>query len=258
MSTPWHRQPPAADTDIDTAVELTEVTKRYPARELPALDRVSLTIRAGDFAVLMGPSGSGKSTLLNLIGALDRPTEGEIRVHDRNLSTGRERELTRIRRDVCGFVFQQFHLIPSLTALENVITPLVPVRRPGDRVRRAREALDAVGLADKPSQLPGQLSGGEQQRVAIARALVMQPRLLLADEPTGNLDVHTGETILGLLDQLQRERGMTLVLATHDPEVALRAHRVFGLVDGRLAADITITSQTDTHTLYDALGYHAR
>ncbi len=241
------------------AIELAQVIKRYPARELPALDGVTLTIAQGEFVALMGPSGSGKSTLLNLMGALDTATSGNLRIHGRELASTSERDLTKIRRDVCGFVFQQFHLIPSLTALENVLTPMVPLRRwhlrHGNRVAAAAGALDAVGLSGKGSQLPGQLSGGEQQRVAIARALVMNPRLLLADEPTGNLDVTTSGQVLDLLDRLHREHGMTLVVATHDPEVALRSERVVGLTDGQLSADLAVKDHS-RQDLFDALGYH--
>ena len=249
----------ASQTDPNRhVVRLEQVVKRYPSRNLPALDDVSLSIAPGDVVALMGPSGSGKSTLLNLIGALDTPTSGHLSIDGRDLGTATDRELTRIRRDVCGFVFQQFHLIPSLTALENVLTPMVPNRR-GTRARRvsaATEAMEAVGLVGKASQLPGQLSGGEQQRVAIARALVMQPRLLLADEPTGNLDLNTSGQILDLLDTLHRERGMTLVIATHDTEVALRAGRVLGLLDGRLALDLAVEPGHTSSDLNDALGYH--
>lgn len=251
-------EPPVPDS---TAVELVDVVKRYPARELPALDGVTLSVRPGEFVALMGPSGSGKSTLLNLMGALDITTSGSLRIHGRDLASNSDRELTRIRRDVCGFIFQQFHLIPSLTALENVLTPMVPLRRGhgrhGNRVGAATDALASVGLADKASQLPGQLSGGEQQRVAIARALVMHPKLLLADEPTGNLDVRTSGQLLDLLDQLHRERAMTLVVATHDPEVALRAERVVGLTDGQVTADLGVAGHT-REELFDALGYHVR
>jgi len=243
----------------EPAVELVNVGKRYPARELPALDGVSLVVQPGEFLALMGPSGSGKSTLLNLMGALDTSSAGELRVSGRSLATASERDLTRIRRDVCGFIFQQFHLIPSLTALENVLTPMVPLRRTHlrhrNRVAAAKDALNAVGLAEMASQLPGQLSGGEQQRVGIARALVMQPRLLLADEPTGNLDVTTSGQILDLLDQLHRDHGLTLIVATHDPEVALRAERVVGLTDGRLTADLAVQGHS-RQELFDALGYH--
>ena len=242
------------------AVVLRDVVKRYPARELPALDGVSLEVPPGQFLALMGPSGSGKSTLLNLVGALDTASEGELHIYGRALAGASDKELTRIRRDVCGFVFQQFHLIPSLTALENVLTPMVPLRRRlgRDRVASATEALAAVGLPDQASSLPGQLSGGEQQRVAIARALVMQPRLLLADEPTGNLDVRTSGQILTLLDDLHRSRGLTVVVATHDPEVALRAERVVGLVDGHVRTDLAVGEHHSREDLYDALGYHAR
>lgn len=246
--------------DAVAAVELVDVVKTYPARQLPALDGVTVTVKSGEFIALMGPSGSGKSTMLNLMGALDTATSGHLTIMGHPLQRANDRTLTGIRRDVCGFVFQQFHLIPSLTALENVLTPMVPTRRAfgrhSQRVAAANEALGSVGLVGKGSQLPGQLSGGEQQRVAIARALVMRPHLLLADEPTGNLDVSTGGQILDLLSRLHAEHGLSLIVATHDPEVALRSSRVLGLVDGRLKVDLEVNDALEPNDLHDALGYH--
>ena len=223
-----------------TTVEIRHAVKRYPTRPLPALDDVTLEIAAGEFVALMGPSGSGKSTLLNLIGALDVATEGEVLVGRESLSGLTDAELTVYRRRSVGFVFQTFHLIPALTALENVMTPMVAERAFRHRTTKAKAALESVGLAGKEMQLPGEMSGGEQQRVAIARALVMEPALLLADEPTGNLDARTGDEIVRLLTSVSSARGMTVLLATHDAQVALAADRVVGLADGRVVVDVPV------------------
>lgn len=233
----------------DNTVEVVNLVKRYPTRPLPALSGVTLSVAGGEFVALMGPSGSGKSTLLNLVGALDSPTEGEIFVGGSPLGGLDDAELTAYRRRSLGFVFQTFHLIPALTALENVMTPMVAERGLRHRTARAREALEAVSLAGKESQLPGEMSGGEQQRVAIARALVMQPALLLADEPTGNLDARTGEDVVRLLTEVSAARGVTVLLATHDPRVALAAERVIALEDGRVLMDIPVRPDETPETL---------
>jgi putative ABC transport system ATP-binding protein len=184
---------------------------------------------------LVGPSGSGKSTVLNLIGGLDRPTDGEVWVNGTELTGSDEQVLTRHRRRQVGFVFQSFNLLPRLTAEENVALPLMFSRVPEqERTGRARALLERVGLESRLAHRPTQLSGGEQQRVAIARALVGRPVLLLADEPTGNLDSSTGAEIMGLLKELNQEEGLTLVVVTHDAEVAAFADRVIGLRDGRV------------------------
>src|SRR5215510_338511 len=209
---------------------------RSGAGVVTILDGVSLDVRPGEFVAITGPSGSGKSTLLGLIAGLDRPTAGCIRVNDVDLIGLDEDDLARFRRDAIGYVFQSFHLIPTLTALENVA---VPLELGGDALalERARALLDEVGLGERGHHYPVQLSGGEQQRVAVARAVARRPTLLLADEPTGNLDSATGKHIIDLLVALNRNLGSTLVLVTHDPALAALADRVITLRDGRVAAD---------------------
>jgi len=199
------------------------------------LDGVSLDVTARETVAVTGPSGSGKSTLLGLIAGLDRPTAGSIVLDGVEITNLDENRLARLRRDRVGFVFQSYHLIPTLTALENVAMPLELAGRPR-RLERARELLDAVGLVDRADHYPSQLSGGEQQRVAIARALALRPPLVLADEPTGNLDSATGAQIIELLLSLNREHGSTLVLVTHDEALAGRGQRVVALRDGRVVA----------------------
>jgi putative ABC transport system ATP-binding protein len=203
--------------------------------QIQALRGVSLEVAAGEFVALIGPSGSGKSTFLNLVGGLDRPTDGELWVDGVELSASKEKALTEHRRRRVGFVFQSFHLLPRLTALENVAVPLmfsgVPERV---RLERARALLAQVGLSHRLEHTPTQLSGGEQQRVAIARALVGRPAIILADEPTGNVDSSTGAEIMALLQHLNREQGVTLLLVTHDAEAAAFAGRVVHLRDGQI------------------------
>jgi putative ABC transport system ATP-binding protein len=203
--------------------------------EVQALRGIDLEVGRGQFVALVGPSGSGKSTFLNLVGGLDRPTEGELWVNGVELSASKEKALTEHRRRRVGFVFQSFNLLPRLSALENVALPLmfVGVTQRG-RIDRARELLSQVGLADRLDHRPTQLSGGEQQRVAIARALVNRPAIILADEPTGNLDTATGAEIMALLRRLNREQGVTLLLVTHDVEAASFADRVIRLRDGQI------------------------
>jgi len=222
------------------AVRLDDVSKRYrPAtgQAVTALDRVSLAVESGSVVALMGPSGSGKSTLLHLVGAMDTADEGTIRVGDRELTELSRREQTAYRRTI-GFVFQRFHLLPALTVVDNVAAPLLPRRGAAEVVPRARELLHAVGLDGKGDTLPSRLSGGEQQRVAIARALLSDPGLVLADEPTGNLDSATGSAIVGLLLRLREERGMTILVATHDRSVADRCDRVVTIEDGRVTGTV--------------------
>ena len=219
--------------------ELTGVSKHFGegGALVTALDGVDLAVDAGEFLAVAGPSGSGKSTLLLLLGALDRPSAGRLRFDGRDLGELPDRELALLRLEAFGFVFQQFNLVPTLTAQENVEAALAPLGRPGEERRaRAQGLLDRVGLAARRDHLPTQLSGGEQQRVAIARALANEPRVLLADEPTGNLDSATGEEVLALLRELSGERGQTLVLVTHDRGIAERADRVVEMQDGRVAA----------------------
>jgi putative ABC transport system ATP-binding protein len=200
-----------------------------------ALVDVDEEIAAGEHVAIMGPSGSGKSTLLNILGLLDRPSSGSYRLGGREVSNLDELELTQVRRHQIGFVFQFFHLVARLTALENVELPMVFAGVPREeRRKKARDLLEAVGLGARADHRPDQLSGGERQRVAMARATVMGPALLLADEPTGNLDTASGQQVLDLLDEMN-EKGLTLVVVTHDPDVARRADRILILSDGRIA-----------------------
>jgi putative ABC transport system ATP-binding protein len=217
---------------------LTAVTKDYRKGHdtVAALRGVDLTIADGEWLAIQGPTGHGKTTLLQLLGGLDRPTTGTVDLAGQNLATLRETRLVRLRARDIGFVFQTFNLIPTLSAAENVETALVPLGT-GTAARRAQasRALASVGLADRARHLPSELSGGQQQRVAIARALVKEPKVLLADEPTGNLDEDTRDEIIGLLEQQWRDRGLTLVLVTHDTTIASRAQRVAVMHDGGLA-----------------------
>jgi len=221
-------------------IEIGELSMSYPLESgsLDVLSRVSLRIAAGETAAIVGPSGSGKTTLLILLAGLELPTDGSIRIDGRDITRLDADRLADLRRDRLGIVFQSFHLVPSLTALGNVSLPLeiAGVERARDR---ARTLLERVGLGDRQHHYPAQLSGGEQQRVAIARALVHAPRVLLADEPTGNLDVNTGARIIDILFELNAESGSTMVLVTHDAEIARRCQRVFHLDAGRLVEDET-------------------
>ena len=218
----------------ETIVETRELTKVYgDGAEVRALDGVSLRIGQGEFVAVMGPSGSGKSTLLHLIGALDRPSSGQVIVAGQDLA--KVKNLDRFRSQTVGFVFQLHNLIPTLTALENVEIPLYEQRISGrDRRARAKELLELVGLGDRLSHYPNQLSGGEQQRCAIARAFATQPKLLFADEPTGNLEQQTGKRIIDLLFDLNHELGTTLIMATHDEQLAELCDRRLHLDGGRL------------------------
>ncbi len=219
-------------------IETENLSKEYRtgARRLTVLDGVDLRIGSGELVSVVGPSGSGKSTLLALLAGLDDPTSGRVRIDGTDLADLDEDGRARLRRDRIGFVFQSFQLIPSLTALENVRVPLDLAGR-RDGADRARQLLGRVGLADRLDHLPVQLSGGEQQRVALARAFVHDPDILFADEPTGNLDRAAGTAILGLLQELNREHGATVVLVTHDVELAAAAPRTIRLRDGRLLPD---------------------
>ncbi len=205
--------------------------------ETHALTDINLTLEAGDFISIIGPSGSGKSTLLSLIGTLDRPTNGTLSYGDQSIHHLKSRELSDFRFENVGFIFQQFHLIPTLTALENVMAPLFGRKVTYDKKERALSLLEKVGLADKAGSLPSQLSGGQQQRVAVARALVHEPKWLLADEPTGNLDTETGEIIFNLLRSLNEEKGCGVLFVTHDPALAERANRKIEMRDGLIIED---------------------
>jgi len=234
MSGPAGRAP----APLLTAEEVTRVYTLGRDNQVHALRGVSFAVDRGEHVAIVGSSGSGKSTLLNLLGALDRPTSGHVRYDGRDVRDMDDAELAQLRNGSIGFVFQSFQLLPRITALDNVILPLV--YRPGsprERRERARTALEQVGLDDRVTHRPGELSGGQQQRVAIARALVTEPALLLADEPTGNLDTRTGEEIMVLLEQLHRERATALVVITHDEEVAARAKRRIELRDGLIVTE---------------------
>lgn len=216
-----------------------DVHRVYPraGTELKALAGVTLEIERGSFVAIMGRSGSGKSTLLNLLGCLDQPTQGRVLLDDVDTATLDDQQASRLRNRFIGFLFQSFNLIPQMTVLENVETALLYSDRPEQEWRaRATALLERLEIDERKTHRPSELSGGEAQRAALARALVNEPELLLADEPTGNLDVHTGEAVLRLLDELVAE-GRTLVLVTHDPSVAERAHRVVELSDGKLVED---------------------
>lgn len=219
---------------MNVLVELRKVVKDYPMGQtfFRALRGVDLVVREGEFLAITGPSGSGKSTLLHLIGALHRPTQGQVLFEGLDLSSLSPDERALLRNSKIGFVFQQFHLLPRITAWENVALPMLYARvRPAERKERAMAALARVGLLEFAHHRPNQLSGGEQQRVAIARALVNNPKLLLADEPTGNLDTQTGREIVELFRSLNEE-GRTVVIVTHEPEVAAAAERIVAMRDG--------------------------
>jgi putative ABC transport system ATP-binding protein len=227
---------------LSAAVSLQAVSKHYglgKSQQVPAADDVSLTIEEGAFVALTGASGSGKSTLLHLIGAIDRPDSGIITSHGTEVTALRGGALAAYRRSV-GFIFQRYNLLPALTALDNVIAPVLPYRTSWDKRDRGRELLAAVGLAGREQSLPARMSGGEQQRVAIARALINAPALLLADEATGNLDSQNAADILNLIATLREERRMTVIIATHDPQIAARCDRLIRLRDGAVIDDLDL------------------
>jgi putative ABC transport system ATP-binding protein len=221
----------------EVIVETRNLTKIYRmgTHKIRAVDDVNLKVREGDFLAIMGPSGSGKTTLLNLIGCIDRPSSGAVMIEGRDTSKLRERELNELRLKKIGFVFQMFNLLPTLTALENVEFPLELAGLPRkERLRKAREMLSVVGLSERLGHRPHELSVGERQRVGIARALVNDPLIVLADEPTGNLDSKTAEEIVELFRKINREHNKTVILVTHDSEVAKGANKVLFIKDGRI------------------------
>jgi ABC-type lipoprotein export system ATPase subunit len=244
MDTPIDTETPRIAQPVQTAeplLELRGIRKVYGEGQaaVEALRGIDLAIQSGDFVAVMGASGSGKSTCMNLLGCLDAPTSGEYLLRGIDVGKLDRRQRSLVRRNYIGFVFQGFNLLPRTTALENVELPLVYKHvRAADRRQRAREALASVGLAGRERHTPAELSGGQQQRVAIARALVTDPALLLADEPTGNLDSATSEEIMRLLVDLNRERGVTIVMVTHEPDIAAWAHRRIVFRDGRIVDEL--------------------
>ena len=222
-------------------IEIRDITKTYRMGgdiEVHALQGVSLQVDAGELLSIMGPSGSGKSTLMNVLGCLDQPTSGDYYLDGVDVKKLNDNALAEIRNRKIGFVFQTFNLLPRTTALQNVELPLVYRGISGrERRRQVTEALEMVGLGDRIHHRPNELSGGEQQRVAIARALTTQPDIILADEPTGNLDSHSGAEIVAIFQRLNREMGITVVFVTHDPDIAAHTRRIVQLLDGRIVAD---------------------
>ena len=226
--------------DNDVLIDMTDICKVYRMGtvEVPALCGVSLQIRRGELMAVMGPSGSGKSTLMNIIGCLDQPTSGHYALEGVDVSRLGDDQLANIRNKKIGFVFQNFNLLRRTSALQNVELPLTYAGVSGaERRRRAVAALEAVGLGHRLDHRPSELSGGEQQRVAIARALVNEPSIILADEPTGNLDTKSGREIVGIFQRLNRDRGITVVFVTHDPEIARHTRRIVRLLDGKVVGD---------------------
>jgi len=235
-------------------VEIRRLAKRYATgdKTVAALDGVDLAAEPGSLLAVMGPSGSGKSTLLHLLGAMDAADEGEITVGERTVTSLSRSEQVQYRRQI-GFVFQRFHLLPALTAIDNVLAPVLPYKAEFDKDERGRELLAAVGLAGREDALPSELSGGEQQRVAIARALVNDPVLLLADEPTGNLDSQTSAEIIGLLLELRQRHGMTVLIGTHDAVVASRCDRIVRLLDGKVQDQVEVPHGIEPEALLDRI-----
>lgn len=225
-----------ASQSTGTLVSLSDVVKTYSDGDVHALRGVSLDIACGEFVSIVGPSGCGKSTLLNMVGALDRPTSGTVSFAGKQL--GSAKELDRLRCQQIGFVFQSFYLLPNLTAVENVQLPMFEGKLPlAERIVRAKELLDQVGLAERLNHLPNQLSIGQRQRVAIARALANAPQMILADEPTGSLDSQNGQEVMDLLAGLNASSDVTLIVVTHDPNVAARASRCIEMLDGSIQSD---------------------
>jgi putative ABC transport system ATP-binding protein len=238
-------------------LEANDVSKQYQMGEVTvdALDGVDFVVEKGEFVAVMGPSGSGKSTLLHLLGGLDKTTDGEVTLGGRKLSVMSDKEVTLARRRNVGFVFQFYNLLPTLTAEENIALPLlIDGKKIREYQRRLDELLELVGLTDRRKHKPDQLSGGEQQRVAIARAFVNDPDIVLADEPTGNLDSRAGEEIMKLLRRSCDELGQTIVVVTHDPKAASFADRIVFLKDGQIASEIKLEKGGDTAPILERLG----
>ncbi len=220
-------------------ISLINIVKRYMMgeEEIMALAGVDLSIQRNEYVALIGPSGSGKSTLMNLLGCLDTPSEGKYILNGRDTSTMNDNELAKVRNQEIGFIFQSFHLLPRMSVLQNVMQPLVYRGIPaGERAKLAAQALNKVGLGDRMAHRPNQLSGGQRQRVAIARALVGNPSILLADEPTGNLDSKTSAEIMALFDELHQQ-GQTVIVVTHEPDIAAHCHRTLRVSDGKIVQD---------------------
>ena len=233
--------------ELTPVAELITVSKVYGSGDLTvrALDRLDLTVQRGDYLAVMGASGSGKSTAMNILGCLDRPTSGSYRLNGQSVEQLDDDALADVRNRSLGFVFQQFHLLPQATAMDNVMLPMIYAGVPAEERReRAREALERVGLSQRLENRPNQLSGGQQQRVAIARAIINRPALLLADEPTGALDSHTTAEVLDLFDDLHRQ-GITLVMVTHEDDVAARARQVARFQDGRLLSSTPALNRSE-------------
>jgi putative ABC transport system ATP-binding protein len=241
MPTPTSRPTAAADAaegdpDRGILIEAHDVTRHFDDGRVQALRGVTFAIREGEFVAIIGPSGSGKTTLLQILGALDAPTSGGLAFRGQPVQA--IRDLSRFRAHTIGFIFQSFHLLPTLSALENVQIPMFEMPwRSQERRRRASELLQAVGLGARLDHLPTQLSGGERQRVAVARSLANEPRLLLADEPTGNLDSTSAQSVVELLGAIHQQHGMSLIVVTHNPDVAACAGRTLRMLDGRIVAD---------------------
>lgn len=227
----------AAGDQRESIVVTQKLTKIYGkgATKVAALNEVDIRVKRGEFVAVQGPSGSGKTTLLNMIGALDRPTKGRVIIDGVETTRMAESQLYQIRREKVGFIFQTYYLVPTLNALQNVLTPVLPIGGNKKYEKRAMRLLELVGLKDRIRHKPGELSGGEQQRVAIARALILNPSVILADEPTGNLDTKTGAEIIELMHRLNEKGGKTFIIVTHDRRIAEGAERVFYLMDGRLS-----------------------
>ena len=230
---------------MSALIEFDAVCKYYQMGDttVKAADHITMKIEKGEFVAIVGQSGSGKSTCMNIIGCLDVPTAGSYRLNGREVGKMSGNEQAEVRNEMLGFIFQQYNLLPKLNLLENVEVPLIYAGVPrAERRRRAREALEQVGLGDKLKNKPNQLSGGQQQRVAIARALVTNPSLVLADEPTGNLDTHSADDVFALLREFNRRQHTTFLIVTHDPRLAARCDRIIELVDGRIVADQAVAS----------------